>query len=147
MSGGASPGQPGERDAPRLWVDTSSPIPPYEQIRAQVAAFVAAGTLAPGSRLPSVRQLAADLGLAAGTVARAYRELEATGVVETRRRTGTHVAAQPMVASPPGDALSDLAGRFVAEATAAGATPDEILTAVARKLRGCSSPGRARSPR
>jgi GntR family transcriptional regulator len=134
MSEPAAPGQ--QQDvAPRLWVDTASPVPPYEQIRAQVTTFVAAGSLAPGSRLPSVRQLAADLGLAAGTVARAYRELEAAGVVETRRRTGTHVAAQPAFEPRPVDALTDLAGRFVHEARLAGASSEAILAAVAQELR------------
>lgn len=72
-------------------VDTRSAVPPYEQIRTQVAAHVAEGTLVPGSRLPTVRQLAKDLGLAVNTVARAYRELEHTGVVVSRGRHGTFV--------------------------------------------------------
>ena len=128
-------GHPGEGVAPRLWVDSASPVPPYEQIRAQVSTFVAAGSLVPGSRLPSVRQLAADLGLAAGTVARAYRELEADGIVETRRRTGTHVVEQPAFESRPVDALTELASGFVHQARQAGASADEILAAVAQELR------------
>jgi DNA-binding transcriptional regulator YhcF (GntR family) len=76
-----------------LSVDHDSPVPPYEQVRSQVAAQVAAGQLRPGDRLPPVRRLAGDLGLASGTVARAYRELEAAGVVVTRGRNGTVVAA------------------------------------------------------
>ncbi len=72
-------------------VDVSAAVPPYEQLRAQIAGHVSAGRLAEGDRLPSVRALAADLGLAAGTVDRAYRELEATGLVSRRRRTGTVV--------------------------------------------------------
>jgi GntR family transcriptional regulator len=73
-------------------VDLTAPTPPYEQIRAQVAGHVATGGLRAGDRLPTVRALAADLGVANGTVARAYRELEAAGVVVSRRRTGTVVA-------------------------------------------------------
>ncbi len=73
-------------------VDLGSATPPYEQIRAQVASLIALGALAPGTRLPTVRSLAADLGIAAGTVARAYRELEQAGLIETRRRNGTVVA-------------------------------------------------------
>jgi len=72
-------------------VDPASGTPPFEQLRRQVAAMVAQGTLAPGSRMPTVRQLAADLGLAANTVARAYRELEADGVIATHGRKGTFV--------------------------------------------------------
>ena len=74
-------------------IDHGSPAPPYEQVRSQVVALVAAGDLLPGDRLPPVRRLAGDLGLASGTVARAYRELEAAGVVVTRGRNGTTVAA------------------------------------------------------
>ena len=71
--------------------DPRSPVPPYEQVRAQLARQVQAGELAPGTRLPSVRRLAGDLGLAVNTVARAYRELEAAGLVATRGRNGTVV--------------------------------------------------------
>nr|WP_182114009.1 GntR family transcriptional regulator [Actinotalea sp. JY-7876] len=77
-----------------LAVDPDSHIPPYEQVRSQVEALVDAGGLAPGTRLPTVRRLADDLGLAANTVARAYRELEQAGVVVTRGRHGTFVAVR-----------------------------------------------------
>ena len=62
-------------------------VPPYEQLRQGVTALVLGGAVAPGARLPSIRQLAGDLGLAGGTVARAYRELEADGIVTTRVAT------------------------------------------------------------
>ncbi|GAA1889668.1 GntR family transcriptional regulator [Lapillicoccus jejuensis] len=75
-----------------LRVDEGDPTPPYEQLRRQVAGLVASGDLPAGERLPPVRQLAADLGLAAGTVARTYRELEQAGLVQTRRGAGTRVA-------------------------------------------------------
>jgi len=71
--------------------DPRSPIPPYEQVRAQLARQVQSGELAPGTRLPSVRRLAGDLGLAVNTVARAYRELQQAGLVATRGRNGTVV--------------------------------------------------------
>jgi DNA-binding transcriptional regulator YhcF (GntR family) len=71
--------------------DPGSPVPPYEQVRAQLARQVQAGELSPGTRLPTVRRLAGDLGLAVNTVARAYRELETAGLVETRGRNGTVV--------------------------------------------------------
>ena len=76
-----------------LTVDHSSAAPPFEQVRDGLAAAVRTGGLAAGERLPTVRRLAADLGLANNTVARAYRELEEAGVVETRGRNGTFVAA------------------------------------------------------
>lgn len=74
-------------------VDQSSSVPPFEQLRAQIADLAATGQIAVGARLPTVRGLAADLALAPGTVARAYRELEQEGVIETRGRHGTFVCA------------------------------------------------------
>ena len=74
-----------------ITVDVKSPTPPYEQIRSQIAAYVHGGVLEAGARLPTMRALAADLGVATGTVARAYGELEAEGLIASRRRTGTVV--------------------------------------------------------
>ncbi len=74
-----------------LRIDPGSDVPPYEQLRTQIAGMVADGELTQGQKLPTVRQLAADLGLAANTVARAYRELEAGGVISTQGRRGTFV--------------------------------------------------------
>jgi DNA-binding transcriptional regulator YhcF (GntR family) len=74
-----------------ITIDASSADPPYEQIRTQIAAQVASGEVAPGTKLPTVRALAESLGVAVNTVARAYRELEHSGVVTTARRAGTVV--------------------------------------------------------
>jgi GntR family transcriptional regulator len=76
-----------------ITVDTTSPVPPFEQIRAGIAELIAVGALAPDTPLPSVRQLATDLGLAAGTVQRAYTELRMAGLVCTRSRQRVVVAA------------------------------------------------------
>ncbi|PVG84681.1 GntR family transcriptional regulator [Nocardioides gansuensis] len=65
--------------------------PPFEQVRAQIAARAASGALPAGTRLPTVRALADQLGIAVNTVARAYKELEADGVVVTEGRRGTFV--------------------------------------------------------
>lgn len=78
-----------------LSVDLESALPPYEQIRAQITAMTASGVLPPGTRLPTIRQLSADLGLAPGTVSRAYRELDAAGVISARGRHGTSIARPP----------------------------------------------------
>jgi GntR family transcriptional regulator len=83
----AAPVTPG----PTIRVDATASDAPYEQIRAQLADQVASGLLAPGTRLPTVRALAVELGVATNTVARAYRELEHGGVVTTRGRAGTVV--------------------------------------------------------
>ena len=116
---------------PAVRVDTTSQVPPYEQIRAQLAALIRTGRLVAGERLPTVRQLAADLGLAPGTVARAYRELEAAELIRTRRGAGTRVATLP---SEPyahdADQLTTLARDFTSAARALGADIEDILTAV-----------------
>lgn len=76
-----------------LRIDSESAAPPFEQLRAQFAAAIASGELARGTRLPTVRRLAGDLGLAPNTVARSFRQLEADGLIETRGRLGSFVAA------------------------------------------------------
>jgi len=85
-----------------LSVDLEATVPPFEQIRSQIAAMAASGVLPPGTRLPPIRQLAADLGLAAGTVSRAYRELEAAGVLTANGRHGSHIAQPPVLSQDEG---------------------------------------------
>lgn len=84
----------------RIVIDLATATPPYEQIQSQITSLIAVGELREGTRLPTVRSLAGDLGVAAGTVARAYKELEAAGTVITNRRQGTVVAAIPQAQSP-----------------------------------------------
>lgn len=72
-------------------IDPGAPAPVYEQIAGQVVAAVRRGDLVGGDRLPTVRQLAGDLGVAVNTVAKAYKQLEAQGCVVTRGRNGTSV--------------------------------------------------------
>ncbi|MFB7287831.1 GntR family transcriptional regulator [Actinacidiphila glaucinigra] len=120
---------------PVIRIDTSSHVPPYEQIRAQLAALITARRLPERERLPTVRQLAADLGLAPGTVARAYRELEAASLIVSRRGAGTRVASLPSPAPAPDTAaLADLAWRFVTEAAELGADGQAMLGAVREAL-------------
>ena len=78
---------------PMIVIDSASPVPPFEQLRAQLARQIQERTLAVGTRLPTIRRLAADLGLAVNTVGRAYRELEETGLIETRGAAGSFVTA------------------------------------------------------
>ena len=116
-------------------VDLGSPTPPYEQIRLQISALIAAGGLTAGTRLPAVRSLAADLGLAAGTVARAYKELEQSGLIETRRRNGTVVVGLPAYgetdsgASGSGAAAAEVgaAVEHLIQVAAQAGLPDEAL--------------------
>jgi DNA-binding transcriptional regulator YhcF (GntR family) len=80
---------------PAIVLDPATPLPPYEQIRAQVAAWIASGRLAPGTPLPSVRQLARDLNIAPNTVVRAYEELAHGGWIISAPRKGFVVAVVP----------------------------------------------------
>ena len=113
-------------------VDPSSATPPYEQIRVQVRDAVRSGALAPGAKLPPVRRLAEELGLAVNTVARAYRELEADSVVETRGRNGT-------IVSPHGDATERAAQQaatvYVEAVRRLGLTDDEARALIDAALR------------
>jgi len=108
-----------------ITVDDTNPTPPYEQIRSQLASLISAGSLAFGERLPSVRQLAADLRLAPGTVARAYTELESQGLIESKRGAGTRVSAH-VDAAPKLREAAD----FAAAAQAQGLDLEGALRAV-----------------
>ena len=121
---------------PLLRVDTGDPTPPYEQLRRQLAGLIGSGTLAPGDRLPPLRQLAADLGLAVGTVARAYRELESAGLVSSRRGGGTRVTATAQALSDTDRQrlLHQHASAFVQQAALLGASEQQILGAISRAL-------------
>ncbi len=76
-------------------IDGDSPVPPWQQLADQIGDLIAGGSLRVGHRLPAIRQLARDLDLAPGTVARAYRELESAGVIDTRGRHGSFVLRAP----------------------------------------------------
>ncbi|MEZ0492594.1 GntR family transcriptional regulator [Kineococcus sp. TBRC 1896] len=123
----------------RVLVDTASAVPAYEQLREQVTTLVTTGALREGDRLPAARALAADLGLAVGTVQRAYRELELAGTVVSRRRTGTVVAAGVSVEED----VRWAAEGFVERALSSGLTPDQALDVVRAAL---DSVGRSRRP-
>lgn len=99
-------------------IDATSTVPPYDQLREQIGTMIAAGTLTTGTRLPPIRQLAKDLDLAPGTVARAYRELENLGLIEARGRKGSFVAERGAVVAPDRDEHLRAAARAFA-ATAA----------------------------
>lgn len=122
MSGGAGV---------RISVDQASAVPPYEQVRGQLAELIGTGRLAVGTRLPTVRGFAADLGLAVNTVARAYRELEAAGLLETRGRLGTFVAPGRDDAT---DRLQRVAADYAAEAARLGVPPAAALALVRAAL-------------
>ena len=126
-------------------VDHDSPTPPYEQVRLRIAELAAAGRLAAGTRLPPVRQLAAELSLAANTVARAYRELEQAGLVEGRGRHGTvvrHDRTPDAEKQARQQELAAAANRLARTARDLGVSDDAALAALrialARRTQTCS---------
>ncbi|GAB3463884.1 GntR family transcriptional regulator [Streptomonospora sediminis] len=123
----------GARMPEAIRIDPTSKVAPYEQIRAAVANAAAKGELPVGYKLPTVRALAESLSVAVNTVARAYRELEQAGVVETRGRSGTYVAADGDVQR----AEAVAAARGYAEVIAKlGLDRNEALDIVRAALRG-----------
>ncbi|MFT2691922.1 GntR family transcriptional regulator [Clavibacter zhangzhiyongii] len=116
--------------APGYRIDPGSAAPPYEQLRAEVARRAAAGELPVGARLPTVRALAEQVGVAVNTVAWAYRELEADGVIETRGRAGSYVAAQDDVPA----ALRSAAVVYAQLARRLGASDDDARRVVDQAL-------------
>ena len=116
----------------QIAIDVASGVPPYEQVRDQIMNLVSAEQLKVGDRLPPIRALAADLGLAAGTVAHAYKDLEAAGVVTTRRGAGTVVSEQAVAT----DVLLQQAARAFADQVGGAGIPEPVaLDAVRRALR------------
>ncbi|WNZ12740.1 GntR family transcriptional regulator [Streptomyces sp. 11x1] len=105
---------------------------PYEQVRAQISEQARSGALPVGYRLPTVRGLAEQLGLAANTVAKAYRALETDGVIETRGRNGTFVAAAGSAAERE---AAVAAGAFAERARRLGLSETEALAAARDALR------------
>lgn len=104
-------------------VDAEADKPLFDQLRTQVIDGVRTGALAPGTRLPTVRELAGQLGVAANTVARAYRELESAAVIETRGRFGTFIARF----DPTDAAMAAAAKEFIEVARALGLTKSDAV--------------------
>ncbi|MFC7676969.1 GntR family transcriptional regulator [Mycolicibacterium sp. GCM10028919] len=97
-------------------VDPHATRPLFDQLRVQIIDGIREGRLTPGTRLPTVRELATQLSMAVNTVARAYRELESAGIVETRGRFGTFVAR----ADPADSAMASAAHAYAAAARSLG---------------------------
>ncbi|MEU2335734.1 GntR family transcriptional regulator [Streptomyces sp. NPDC006654] len=114
----------------KIRIDDSAP--PYEQVRAQISEQARGGVLPVGYRLPTVRGLAESLGLAVNTVAKAYRALETDGVIETRGRNGTFVAAAGSAAQREASAAAQA---YADRARRLGLAEEEALSAVRDALR------------
>jgi DNA-binding transcriptional regulator YhcF (GntR family) len=115
-----------------LRIDIDDGAPPYEQVRAQISEQARSGVLPVGYRLPTVRGLAESLGLAANTVAKAYRALEGDGVIETRGRNGTFVAAAGPAAERE---AASAAQEYASRARRLGVTREDAEAAVRDALR------------
>lgn len=110
-------------------LDLSTGIPVYRQLIDQVHAALSAGALAPGDRLPTMRQVAVDLAINPNTVVRAYKELEIRGILTTQQGTGTFIAERPTQADDGERVrkLYALAAEVAARTGAAGYTLQELI--------------------
>lgn len=123
-----------------LTIDRSLDRPVYEQVADQIRRFITEGPLGPGTVLPSVRQLARDLGVNLNTIARAYRLLEAESFLVIRDRAGVTVAAPPKEADHAArDKLLDQMRVTLARLRQTGMTSGEILTVVRGEIAAMGS--------
>lgn len=116
-------------------LDSSSGVPFYRQVIDQVLLAIADGRLKPGTQLPTVRQLAVDLSVNLNTIAKAYREMEIRGIVETQQGTGTFIAARTSDAKSreKKKALAALVDRFLANGEALGIPMVDLVEAVVER--------------
>lgn len=119
---------------PEFSLDTASGVPFYRQIIRRIADAVLAGTLPPGTRLPTIRSLAIQLKINPNTIAKAYAELELRGIVTTQVGSGTFISENtPEPAQAERDTLlQDLLRRTVLEFAALGIQKDEIPAVLAK---------------
>jgi GntR family transcriptional regulator len=130
----------------QLEINVSSPIPVYQQIMDGIRRLVSEEAVAPNAPLPSVRQLAAELGINPNTVAKAYQFLELEGTIVTRKRRGVFVGETSGAAAALARdlRLRDVVGRFVEDVQRLGAGKEEVMQAVAERLLGEGSGGGAK---
>ena len=119
----------------RIQLDMKSGVPFYRQIIDQVKSAIATGEVAPGDRLPTVRQLAVDCSINPNTVSRAYTELELTGLVETQMGSGTFVGQRPVKQDDVERRrqLDQLCQEFLARVSGYGFTLDDVLENLAQR--------------
>jgi GntR family transcriptional regulator len=119
-------------------LDSHSGVPVYRQLIDQVQAAIAAGVLAVGDQLPTVRQVAVDLVINPNTVSRAYREMEIRGTLDTQQGSGTFIANKKIEYSKieRERQLGQLVGEFVSRAGSAGFTVEQLIKALRGTLIG-----------
>ena len=114
-------------------VDSTSAMPVFEQLRVQIERLISSGQLEAGTKLPPIRQLAGDLGLARGTVNKVYEALARDGLVQTAGRHGTVVIDNPKTISNTND-LAAAAGTLALVAKQLGLDPDAAHSALERAM-------------
>ncbi|MFC0680231.1 GntR family transcriptional regulator [Lysobacter korlensis] len=120
-----------------LALDAESAVPTFLQLRAQLIDLVRSGALTPGTRIPTVRALAGELGIAPNTVAKAYRQLEEDGILETRGRNGSFISPQGGAAERK---AQEAALAYAARVRQLGIPPEQALGYVEAALQGHSEP-------
>lgn len=113
----------------QITLDNTTGVPLYKQIILQVEMAVADGRLSPGTQLPTVRSLAADLGINPNTVVRAYSEMEIRGLVDTQQGSGTYISHKK-VEFTPGEKerlIEDLVQTIKTRASAYGFSVEEVI--------------------
>ena len=116
----------------QIHIQAQGGVPIYLQVMQQIKYLVASGRLQPGDELPSIRTLAEQLIVNPNTIARAYRELESSGVVEKRRTAGTFVAqvGSPLARKERMKLLKERIDQMLVEAFQMGFELDEVLKLV-----------------
>lgn len=123
----------------QIQVDKTSGVPIHNQIREQITGLIHAGQLKAGDQLPTIRALAIDLAVNVNTVALAYRELDAEGVIATRRGEGTFVANTPSAAEMKRlrqKKLRDVVQSMLTETQRLGYSRDEVRQAIDEQING-----------
>jgi GntR family transcriptional regulator len=123
-------------DAVKIRLDPSAREPLSDQLRSALETRIASGRLAPGERMPTVRELAAELEIAPNTVAKAYRDLASTGLIAGRGRRGTYVSERFPASVGGGDArLAEAAEAYARRARQLGFGSSAARAAAEKALR------------
>ena len=126
-----------------LMVDADDSRPLYRQVADGIKALIARGDLRPGVTLPSVRQVAADLGVNLNTIAIGYRELQDEGYVSIRHGAGAVVTSRPVRGGPDGD-LRKALRTSLTDFVLAGLSDREIVAVVKQELESLRKKGSSR---
>jgi GntR family transcriptional regulator len=126
----------------QIHITTADGVPIYQQIVNQVKYLVASGRLSPGDEMPPIRVLAERLIVNPNTVARAYRELEAAGVVEKRRTAGTYVSEQgsPLARKERLKILTERVDALLAESRQMDVPYDELVKILDKRNESMTPP-------